>query len=259
MSLIKSTKVIGQPVVLAHARKAGAAAAPVDAALPVENVTLPLHADAQPAPPAVDMQALRREIEREFESTLALTYEEYQKRFESELQALTEQAKQQGLEQGVTEGRALAQQEYAARLDAFAKLLASARQTLEQNIDGIGDLTIEVVCEAVAKIVGAAVVQREAMVASLREVIRRAKERTKLVVCISPTDWAVLEGHEAELIEGLNVGSVELVADDRVQAGGCLLETPAGNLDGRLEVQLERLRDILLSARPTASDIGDVL
>jgi flagellar assembly protein FliH len=42
---------------------------------------------------------------------------------------------------------------------------------------------------------------------------------------------------------------VEIAADDRVELGGCLLETPSGTLDSRLEVQLANLRRTLLEAR----------
>ena len=41
---------------------------------------------------------------------------------------------------------------------------------------------------------------------------------------------------------------LELVADERVELGGCLIETDGGTLDGRLETQLKRLRDTLLDA-----------
>ena len=88
----------------------------------------------------------------------------------------------------------------------------------------------------------------------VRQVIRRTKERTKLVVRVSPADWSILEGNEAALVEGLSVDAVELFADDRVQVGGCLLETPAGNLDGRLEVQLAGLREALVNARAAESE-----
>jgi flagellar assembly protein FliH len=106
----------------------------------------------------------------------------------------------------------------------------------------------------VTKIIGEAFTDRDVVISAMREVIRRTKERTELVVRISPADWAMLDGYQEQLTAGLNVGSVEIVADERVQLGGCLLETPAGSLDGRLEVQLERLRDALLNAVPASRD-----
>jgi flagellar biosynthesis/type III secretory pathway protein FliH len=40
-----------------------------------------------------------------------------------------------------------------------------------------------------------------------------------------------------------------LLSDDRVLLGGCLIETSGGTLDGRLETQMQQLRDTLLAAR----------
>ncbi len=72
-------------------------------------------------------------------------------------------------------------------------------------------------------------------------------DRERLVVRVSPRD------HELLAAEGLkpkngDAHAVELLADERVELGGCLIETGGGTLDGRLETQLKRLRDTLLGA-----------
>lgn len=183
-----------------------------------------------------------------------VSYEEYKERLGDELKALEDDARQRGLELGREQGRELGRAEFDEALNAFADLMESARAAFERSIDGIAELGVEVVFEAVAKIVGEMVLDKTATVAIVRDVIHRAKDRTNLIVRVSPRDWSLLKEGRAELLEGLNVGNVELLPDDTVEVGGCLLETPSGNLDGRLEVQLARLRDALLAAKPEPAE-----
>jgi flagellar assembly protein FliH len=101
----------------------------------------------------------------------------------------------------------------------------------------------------VCKLLGQALASREGVTAAVREVVRRARERSRLTLRVSPSDYALIREHLATVLEGLEAGQVEVVSDERVHLGGCLLETPSGSLDGRLEVQLESLRRTLLAAQ----------
>lgn len=241
--LIKSTHVIEQPVVLTRARKwtapeaaFGSTSSEPTFETPASTTPETHPTSVEPAPPAAAAEML--------------SYDEYKQRFEEELSVLAEQARQEGMERGLAEGRGRGMAECTAHLDALANLVASARAALDRTIDGVADIGVEVVCEAVAKIVGQAVIERDGAIAIVREVIRRAKERSRLVMRVSPADYEMLEGCRDQLLEGLSAGSVDIVADDRVQLGGCLLETPVGSFDGRLETQLKRLRETLVGATP---------
>ncbi len=251
--LMKATLVAGEPVILSRPQKSNGEAStlpseppplamrPLDVAAYGRDV-MASYSPASPAQPPVQAPA------QSFVAEPSITYDEYRERFEAELMVQERQARQSGFEKGQTEGREQAAAEYASQLEALANVVGSARATLDKAIEGVSEIGVEVVCEAVTKIVGQALIDRDVVISMVREVVRQAKERSKLVVHVSPVDWPMLEEHRDRLVEGLSIGSVELIADDRVQLGGCLLETPAGNLDGRLEVQLERLRNALRAA-----------
>jgi flagellar biosynthesis/type III secretory pathway protein FliH len=46
----------------------------------------------------------------------------------------------------------------------------------------------------------------------------------------------------------------EIVADSRVELGGCIVETNTGSLDGRFEVQLRELYETLRLAKLSARE-----
>jgi flagellar biosynthesis/type III secretory pathway protein FliH len=177
------------------------------------------------------------------------TMDELRILFSDELRGLREQAAEQGYTEGVTTGRAEAQQQYSDSVARLERVVAMLGDSLHKGIDGLTEIGAEVVFEAVAKIIGRSYIDRSGVTDVVKEVIRQAKDRSRLLIRVNPADYRELMGEREPLVEGLNAQHIELAADDRVELGGCLLETPSGNLDGRLEVQLQQLRDTLLSAR----------
>jgi len=233
-AVIRSVKLLKEPVMLPRngAGRSGAAGAFSAALAPrgVEHLA-PLPAPAA-QPPVVE-----------------ISYEEYKQRFAAELDAERGEAHETGLREGREAGFAKAQSEQASQLQALANVARSARTRLEQDIEDLADVGAEIVFEGVCKVLGQALGDREGVIAAVRESVRRARDRSRLIVRVSPADFDVIRQHRNKILEGLEAGQVEIAADDRVELGGCLLETPSGNLDGRLEVQLANLRRTLLEAK----------
>jgi len=182
-------------------------------------------------------------------SAQMVTYEAYKQRFEEDLAALREQACVQGLEQGRQEGRQAAEAEYQDCLAALKAAMASAQLSQQQGIEDLAESAVEIVFGAVTKILGEGGVTRSQAVGAVREVIKRCQDRSHLVIRVAAAEAKALQTERLALIEGLNAGQVEIVADELVELGGCLVDSPAGNLDGRLETQLQRLKEVLVQAR----------
>jgi flagellar biosynthesis/type III secretory pathway protein FliH len=178
-----------------------------------------------------------------------ISYDEYKQRFQEELEALSAEARERARLEGREAGRAKAASDHAAQIKALAGLVRGARERLDAGIGDLSELAVEVVYESVCKLLGQALAGREGVIAAVREVVRRARERSRLTLRVSPSDYALIREHLATVLEGLEAGQVEVAADERVELGGCLLETPCGNLDGRLEVQLSNLRRTLLTSQ----------
>ncbi len=173
----------------------------------------------------------------------------------AQVEAATAEARENGYTEGYEAGRQAAEAEFAERLTALDEVIKSAKSALESSIAGVEDVGINIVFEVVAKILGQAMAREEGVILAVREVIAHAKERNNLVVRVSPDDFLLLERNRSKLLEG-GEGNVELVADDRVSLGGCLLEAAGGSLDGRLEVQIQQLRDMLLDVRHRRAEMN---
>ena len=182
------------------------------------------------------------------------TYEEYKQRLAGELAQVRQQALDAGREQGLQQGRLAAQAEFQQQLDSLRDVIQAARNAHTRYLEEVADEAGEIVFTAVCKILGDGFTNREGAVATVREGVRRSKERGRLLVRVSPEDFELLNARRRELLEGAVAGEVDLVADEKVKLGGCLLEGASGSLDARLELQLQRLREVLVRARLTWSE-----
>jgi flagellar biosynthesis/type III secretory pathway protein FliH len=66
---------------------------------------------------------------------------------------------------------------------------------------------------------------------------------------VNPQDLPLLRTAEPGIAASLPGRNFTLVADARVEAGGCIVESKLGSLDGRLEVQLAGLVATLRAAK----------
>jgi flagellar assembly protein FliH len=161
---------------------------------------------------------------------------------------------QAGYEQGHAEGVATALAESAEKMDAelasLQKVVTAAEAGMHASLEErIEDSVVEIVCAAVSKIVGDAATTAAGAEAIIRQMLQEVDRRDSVAVHISPADYQFFTQSETNSIQGLSASGLTLVADERVEYGGCLLETQAGELDGRVETQLKKFMDLMLKIR----------
>jgi flagellar biosynthesis/type III secretory pathway protein FliH len=164
-------------------------------------------------------------------------------------------AKQEGYLAGLESGKEERQNEFNASLKQIADLLHSLKDINESLFQEMENSAVEVVFEAVTKIIGRAAIDKNIAYNITREAIEQVKGRNKITVRVSPQDYELTKtALNQENADGFLTKNLSVVADNLVQMGGCLIETEAGNLDARLEIQLQRLKDTLLGVRKSNAD-----
>ncbi|WP_039596110.1 FliH/SctL family protein [Ralstonia sp. A12] len=240
------------PRLLTRRRGAGHAGTP--AALAVHELRMPgddgRSGPANPASAAAESAGYEAGWLAGQREGTALGHEEgYRSGFETG----REDGYQQGLKAGRTDGQqeahTIAKQAVEDRLRQLDHLLsalpAEMLKRLHQSEDEMAALCFEVIC----RIVGDAATNRQAVQDMVRHAVQQAS--TQLVaIHVHPADLAHLQG-DADLNawfarQSFQEGSaVQWVADDRVKLGGCILRSPRGNLDARLETQLSAVREAI--------------
>jgi flagellar assembly protein FliH len=199
----------------------------------------------QAAPDAVQSQAAERAaLEHLVRRELAA---EAQKLFAAE--------RQKGLAAGLEEGRRKAAEENEA---ALADERASRRQqftAVQRRIDectltalqALSARAVDLAFESVCRIAGEHATSREFVAAIVDQQLRRHASAGPLEIRLHPEDLALLRAGENEALDS---ASVRWTADEAVTLGGCLIDTPMGRYDARLETQLSKLHEVFAQARP---------
>jgi flagellar biosynthesis/type III secretory pathway protein FliH len=150
--------------------------------------------------------------------------------------AAREAARREGFETGRADGVAEAAVALATAHTEAARLVAAA-----------GPTAIALAAKMAEKIVGRAVALAPEIMAEIAgEALAACRPGAGTVrVRIHPDDLPAVEARRAALAAGAPAATLELIADEAVGRHGCVIETPQGRVDARLETQLAALERAL--------------
>lgn len=179
------------------------------------------------------------------EKAMAIATENAQR----ELERTREEARAEGYREGLAQGEQDGRRDWNEQVGRLEKLFDGSQELRAQILDQAEDKIVELVFEALSRLLGSALSNREGVAAAVRQVLAAAREQDRVVtIRLAPADFALLGGSDEGVPKAFRPGAA-IVADPRVHLGGCLLDTPQGSIDGRLEIQLERLKNAILEAR----------
>ena len=165
---------------------------------------------------------------------------------EADAQAMRARAHSEGLNAGRAEAlaalqpalEALAQAAEAIQIDQIARA-----ERLEAHAVDLGLFLAE-------KVVGGAIaVKPDLVVEAVRGALRGIVERERVTVLVHPLDLELVR----DAMDGVraSLGGVEhceVQAERRVSRGGAIVRTPDGDVDARVEIKLQRAREVVEAA-----------
>ncbi len=202
----------------------------------------------EPEPtPNVDVEAIIAEAEQKGRERAAKIIEHAQ----AEAKKLIEQAKiygetakaeahQEGFKQGKEDGYKAGLAEFTALMEEaknlFNQLINERRKILESIEPELAKLSISIA----EKIIGEEIkTNPDVVISVVRQAMSKLKSREEVTIKVNPDDLDHVRANRdvfATLVEG--VKELEIIADPRVDRGGCLIETNLGNTDARIKTQL---------------------
>jgi flagellar biosynthesis/type III secretory pathway protein FliH len=124
-----------------------------------------------------------------------------------------------------------------------AAVLAAAHAEAARLAAGAQPVALALAARMAARIVGRAVELEPAVMAEIAaEALASCRPRGVVKLRAHPSDLAALEAAHAALLARLEgAAALELVPDATVGRYGCVVETPLGRVDARLEAQIAAL------------------
>ena len=168
---------------------------------------------------------------------------------DSEIKNVKRDAYNKGIEDGINKGRMLTLKELGAELKILKGLIEGVERLKDELYRKIEVDVIEMSLIIARKIIGdSAEENRNIVVNTAKEAIKRASDREVMRIRIAPVDYDVLNKKRSELIQCIDgIKSLIFEADESVEPGGCLIETNHGEIDARIDSQIRVMRGELLN------------
>ena len=170
-----------------------------------------------------------------------------------EAQEMTEQANDEAkavTERAYTEGYNRGIQDAKERIGSLVDEAQGIRDFMEARREGqmreIEVDTINLIMDISRKVIGCELEQNEKAVISLvKSALSKSAFTEKASLRVSPEDFAIVDSNRINIlrsVEGLS--ALEVVEDEAIPKGSCIVDTPSGEINASIDVQLKELEKI---------------
>jgi flagellar biosynthesis/type III secretory pathway protein FliH len=173
----------------------------------------------------------------------------------AEADSITEEARARGREEGLAAGMTEAQAQLEPVRDALIEAHAAVERVVDEIVPHVERRAVELALALAEKILGTALDVDPSLVASVAAgALRRVLSHDRIELDVNPEDVELVRAALASDKNELS-GSrgVNVIGERRVRRGGCVVRTIDGEIDARVEKQLERAAALL---RETAAVAG---
>ena len=174
-----------------------------------------------------------------------------------EAASIRHEAYAEGRDEGARDGVALARAELADQMVLLQRALQESKAIRDRLLWAAEQEIIELVLEATRAVVGEyARLDPALVVDTVERALERAGSQNVVAIRVHPDRHELVEARFSELRGA--PPTFEVRADDTVAVGGCVIDTQSGQVDARLDVQLEEIARLLREALPD-SDLAEEL
>lgn len=171
----------------------------------------------------------------------------------SRAESIYEDAKIQGYEEGILQGRGDAKEEIETTKDELRTKYHKKELDLEQEYyDKMEELEpqfAKLTCQLVYKLTGIVTERKnDVIIYIMNRALREIEDSKNFLIKVSEEDYKEVMKHIEEIYGKNNPSiSIDILAEAKLSKNQCLIETDNGIVDASLEVQLEGLiEDIML-------------
>ncbi len=151
----------------------------------------------------------------------------------------------QGFKKGEKEGIESGKKKMEPVLNNFRQVLSeldrikkeSCLMAEKEAVDLSMAIARKIVCHEIAT-------NKETVLSVVKEALKKVVDHDKILIKINSADIQYVKNHEirfADLFE--NIENIEFEPDDTVPSGGCVIKTNSGDIDARLEKQLQAIEE----------------
>ncbi len=181
----------------------------------------------------------------------------------SEVDELDMQAYQKGFNDGIEKGT---KEGEVAGFEHASKKLEPLLDGLQQALMQLGNLrqntyriieqeVVELALAIARKVICREIeVDKEVVVCIAREALSKVEDPGRITIKMNPSDYQFINGTKYQLSEMIgNIDNVTIEPGKNISSGGCVIETNLGEIDARIEQQLQVIEDSFRTALENTS------
>ena len=170
----------------------------------------------------------------------------------SQKENVGDMAFKEGLEAGKIEAAKIIKLEYEKKVQDIVKDLSSVASEFSKEVERYNqefDSAVVKLALAIAKRIVAREIEVDegSVLARSREAIRKIVGVEKVKIHVNSSDEEYIREHRNELMSYADsVKEIAIEGDNKVERGGCIIESDLGNIDARISTQFEIVEEALL-------------
>jgi len=156
-------------------------------------------------------------------------------------------AYEEGLRRGLEAGEEQFRQQIAECAEALANVAVAIRQSHEEFVDSLEPQVVEIMRAIAQKILHREAETDPGLIGKVvRAALEKLAEREHVIVRLNPSDLEAMREQKVTLLEEFDgVERLDLMADETITPGGCIVETDLLHVDARIEEQVQAFFDAM--------------
>jgi len=173
---------------------------------------------------------------------------------QNKLKQIEEAAHHLGWQAGYEESRKMAAEEHAAKLREARELIDKANAERQAIIAGSEDEIVRLAVAVARKIISHELTTSPAIIVEIvKKAIQKATDREELTVRVNPENLdSTINSRDEITRTAKGIRKLKIQADPAVASGGCVVESPNGTVDARVERQFKEIEQALMEVGPNA-------
>ena len=123
--------------------------------------------------------------------------------------------------------------------EEFYRILEAFETKLTEYESVFDALVIKLAIQVAEKIVKDEIGNKSIIEASINEAIKKVMGANQILIKMNPEDYALINASGKAMMIERNFDKVKFEITDRIEVGGCVIETEIGNVDARIQSQLD--------------------
>ena len=172
-------------------------------------------------------------------------------RKEADPEALRRESYEEGFAEGEKAGVERGRKDVESQVERFLAAIEEIAALKNKLYEGSEEDLVDLILAAVNKIIRKELdLDRKIVAGVIKDALKNLAGKKDILIRVNSQDYFYILEHKKRLFaEDGDLRDVRFEEDDSVGIGGCLIESGSGEVDARIEKQLEMLEEAMRSAR----------